>query len=195
MPLNQPIMRVVAGPPGSGKSTAFPVAEADLAYFEADQRAAQLNGGSFQSIPLHIRDHVNRELELFIETHIRDRKSMTFETTLRSEITFHQARRARLNGFALAMTYVALSSVNLHVERVAIRVDRGGHSTAVKMIEETYSASLVNLRRALQEFDDVAVYDNSGAKPELFLTCNKGKIQLIREGTPNWVLKAAMGLF
>jgi predicted ABC-type ATPase len=42
----QPTMIVVAGPPGGGKSTAFPVASFDVAFFNADDRAAALNGGS-----------------------------------------------------------------------------------------------------------------------------------------------------
>jgi dephospho-CoA kinase len=43
-------MIVVAGPPGSGKSTAFPVAETGVDYFNIDDRAAALNDGSYQNI-------------------------------------------------------------------------------------------------------------------------------------------------
>ncbi len=187
-------MRVVAGPPGSGKSTAFPVNELGFDAFEADERAAELNGGSFHSIPVQTRERVNREMGMFIEEHIKTGRSMVFETTLRSGITFDQAKRARLKGFSLTMTYVALSSVELHVERVAIRVDSGGHSTPISDIKDTYAASLANLRRALLEFDDVAVYDNSGLKPELFLVCRQGKIHFLRIDAPVWVREAAQGI-
>jgi len=40
-------MIVVAGPPGSGKSTAFPVSSFGVAFFNADDRAATLNGESY----------------------------------------------------------------------------------------------------------------------------------------------------
>jgi hypothetical protein len=39
-------MIVVAGPPGGGKSSAFPVSSFGVAYFNADDRAAELNRGS-----------------------------------------------------------------------------------------------------------------------------------------------------
>ncbi len=36
----RPVMVVIAGPPGSGKSTAFPVRESGVDYFNADDVAA-----------------------------------------------------------------------------------------------------------------------------------------------------------
>ena len=56
-----PTMTVVAGPPGSGKSTAFPVSGFGAASFNADDRAAVLNGGSYTGISKQIREQVNRE--------------------------------------------------------------------------------------------------------------------------------------
>ena len=58
-------MVVIAGPPGSGKSSIFPVSTFGLAYFNADDRAAQLNGGSYLGIPKDTRQAVNREFEKF----------------------------------------------------------------------------------------------------------------------------------
>jgi dephospho-CoA kinase len=48
-------MIVVAGPPGSGKSSVFPVAQTGVDHFNIDDRAAQLNGGSYRNIPPEIR--------------------------------------------------------------------------------------------------------------------------------------------
>jgi len=68
-------MIVVAGPPGSGKSSVFPVAQTGVDYFNIDDRAAELNGGSFRHISPEIRAQANRECEAFIEAHIRGLKS------------------------------------------------------------------------------------------------------------------------
>jgi hypothetical protein len=62
-----PRMIVVAGAPGSGKSSAFPVSSFGAAYFKADDRAAALNGGYYFGIPNTIRHSVNREFEAFVE--------------------------------------------------------------------------------------------------------------------------------
>ena len=81
-------MIVVAGPPGIGKSSLFPVSETGLDSFNADDRAAELNGGSYQSIAPEMRTQAGRQLEQFIAAHIHDGRSFAYETTLRTDITF-----------------------------------------------------------------------------------------------------------
>ena len=116
-----PRMIVVAGPPGSGKSSAFPVSAFGVAFFNADDRAAELNGGSYHGISSKIRQTVNREFETFIQTQIDSGRSFAIETTLRSTVTFEQARRARAAGFVIEMRYLALRDFALHLERIDAR--------------------------------------------------------------------------
>ena len=59
-------MVVVAGPPGSGKSSIFLVASFSIPYFNADDRAAELNGGSYGGILKTIRAIANRDFEAFV---------------------------------------------------------------------------------------------------------------------------------
>jgi predicted ABC-type ATPase len=89
-------MIVVAGPPGSGKSSLFPVSETGLDFFNADDRAAELNGGFYRNISPDLRIQAGKELELFIADHVHDRRSFAYETTLRTDITFgRRVRRAQ----------------------------------------------------------------------------------------------------
>src|SRR5438552_602760 len=120
-----PRMIVVAGPPGGGKSSAFPLAILGARFFNADDRAAALNGGSYLGIPKHIRETVNREFEAFVSACISQRKSFAIETTLRSAITFDQAQRARASGFEIEMRYLALVSFAMHLDRIKQRADAG----------------------------------------------------------------------
>lgn len=90
-----PRMIVVAGAPGSGKSSIFPVSSFAVPYFNADDRAAELNVGSYIGIPKHIRVIVNREFEAFVLDCIDRRTSFAIETTLRSAVTFEQAALAK----------------------------------------------------------------------------------------------------
>ncbi|HBY63912.1 MAG TPA: hypothetical protein DEH78_29145 [Solibacterales bacterium] len=48
-------MIVIAGPPGSGKSTLFPVSTFGVDFFNADDRGAELNGGSYVGIAPEIK--------------------------------------------------------------------------------------------------------------------------------------------
>lgn len=49
--MTQPEMLIVAGPPGAGKSSVFPLPHIADRVFNADDRAAQLNGGSYGKSP------------------------------------------------------------------------------------------------------------------------------------------------
>ncbi len=182
-------MIVIAGPPGSGKSTTFPVSGFGLDYFNADDRAAELNGGSYLAIPLSVRQQVNREFESFILGHIRSRKSLAFETTLRSPVTFEQAEIAREEGFTVEMRYLALESFDLHLENIKVRADKGGHSAPEPVLRAIYDASLKNLPRAIRELDAVFVYDNSqwGTPPVLLLHTIHGGIVSRSDPPPEWL--------
>ena len=123
-----PKMIEVAGPPGSGKSTLYPVSSFGIACFNADDRAAELNGGSYAGISNEVRKAINREFEAFILGSIGRRIDFAIETTLRSDITFEQARLARQAGFVVEMRYVALRGFEMHLDRVKTRAHAGGHS-------------------------------------------------------------------
>src|SRR5271165_500105 len=155
-------MFIVAGPPGGGKSKAFPVSGFGVDFFNADDQAAVLNGGSYLDIPREIRNRVNLMFEAFVLDHIRRQASCAFETTLRSSITFEQSAMAKRAGFRTEMRYLALRDFSVHLERVEMRADSGGHSAPEPLLRSIYEASLDNLPRAIREMDVVYVYDNSG---------------------------------
>jgi hypothetical protein len=66
-----PRMFIAAGPPGGGKSSLFVLARFAEHAFNADDRAAELNGGSYENIPTSVRAAVNREFEQFVRANIR----------------------------------------------------------------------------------------------------------------------------
>jgi predicted ABC-type ATPase len=188
-------MIVVAGPPGSGKSTLYPVSSFGVSCFNADDRAAELNGGSYVGISNEIRKVVNREFEAFVMSSIEKRDSFAIETTLRSAITFEQARIAKQAGFVIEMRYLALRDFASHVERVKARADASGHSASETMLRRIYEVSLRNLPRAILEMDILWVYDNSpfDASHPLVLEARNGEICFLADDAPNW-LTAALGL-
>jgi predicted ABC-type ATPase len=185
----RPKMIVVAGPPGSGKSVAFPVDSFGVDSFNADDRSAQLNNGSYQGIPLEIRAIVNKEFEAFVEDHIRNHKSFAIETTLRSDITFRQAGQARAEGFEIQMRYIALNGFAQNLKRVIARAFAGGHSAPADQLQKIHEASLRNLPKAIREMDRVQVYDNSAPdrRPKRVLSAQSGKVTYLHPSPPEWL--------
>ena len=57
--------------------------------------------------------------------------------------------------------------MNLAVERVAIRVSKGGHSIPKDVIERRYYKGLQNFSRYASVSDAWYIYDNSGGEYEL----------------------------
>lgn len=126
---------------------------------------------------------------------IEDRVSFAIETTLRSDITFVQARLARLAGYMVEMRYLALRDFRTHLERVKARADAGGHSASESTLRRIYDASLANLRRAVDEMDVVWVYDNTNldVSHPLVLEARNGEIHFLCDNPPRW-LRAALGV-
>jgi predicted ABC-type ATPase len=189
-------MFIVAGPPGAGKSSLFPLSKFAERVFNADDRAAQLNAGSYESIPLSVRTIVNREFEEFVHGNIRADTSFALETTLRSKITFEQAKVAKANGFQVAMRYIALDTVEHHIERVIRRASRGGHSASDATLRRIHASSLANLPLALRPEESgiefIRVFDNSRfqSPPALVLEGRRGKIVRVATDFPGWLQRA-----
>ncbi len=74
---------------------------------------------------------------------------------------------ARAGGAGIFVWYVGLKSPQLHIERVAARVNRGGHSIPEETIRRRYERSRLNLIQLLPSLTALRVYDNSDdAEPE-----------------------------
>ena len=121
--------------------------------------------------------------------HIERRSSCAFETTLRSAVTFEQAALARRAGFVTEMRYIGLPNFEMHLERVKMRADRGGHSAPEPVLRGIYESSMANLRRAMREMDLLYVYENGvwGETPEILLQAEHGEIVFQAERMPQWL--------
>ena len=191
-----PIMYVVAGPSGSGKTSAFPGDSFGCDYFNADDYAAQLNGGSYVGIPKSIRAIVGPMCEKFIQDHIAAGKDFATETTLRSTIVFDQMKQAHEAGFNVEFNYVCVDSISKSIGRVANRADLGGHSGSEDTVRKIRSSSLGNLPRVFDELgktiDLFELNDNSvfGVPPRLIASFLGREITFLASELPAWMDEA-----
>jgi predicted ABC-type ATPase len=191
-----PIMYVVAGPPGSGKTSAFPGSQFDCDYFNADDYAAMLNSGSYVGIPRSIRKEVGPVYEKFIQDHITAGRDFATETTLRSTIVFDQIEQAHSVGFEVRFTYVCVDRLDKSIDRVAGRATLGGHSASEDTVRDIRSKSLANLQCTFDELgktiDLFDLYDNSafGMPPKRIASFLGREITFLAPELPAWTDEA-----
>jgi predicted ABC-type ATPase len=186
-------MVVVAGPPGSGKTTSFPVGALGIDAFSIDDRCAEIVG-SYQAIPRPIRLAVANQCTRFIDEHIATRCSFAVETTLRTTAPIEQARRARSAGFLTQMLFVATDSADISVRRVRQRALSGGHGASEEQIRSAYVASLENLAAASRAFELCSLYDATADWQPVrrVATVSAGRVEVC-EPVPDWVRRSLSG--
>jgi predicted ABC-type ATPase len=94
---------------------------------------------------------------------------------------------AKARSFEIRLIYVLLRSAELNIERVKMRVAKGGHDVPKGKIIERRERSLAQLPWFLDQADQAWLYDNSDASPRLMGTKNKGVIELDRAALPEIV--------
>jgi predicted ABC-type ATPase len=189
----RPRMLVVAGPPGSGKTTYFPVNAFGVDSFNIDDRCAQIQG-SYRAISREVRRAVAKECEQFVRRHIEQGLSFAVETTLRTTAAIEQAGLARKHGFATQLRFVATDSITENVSRVLQRAQGGGHGASEHDIRAIHEASIANLQQAVAAFERARVYDSTAAwtPPRLVATARDGRV--VRSGiSPAWLDRALAG--
>lgn len=186
-------MVVVAGPPGSGKTSAFPVTALGLDAFNIDDRCAQLLG-SYRAIPRDIRQAVAAECEHFVLEHIHADRDFAVETTLRTMAAIIQAQQARARGFSTELVFIATDSVAENFRRVLQRAQGGGHGASERDVRAIYEASIANLGKAIAVFEHVEVYDSTPpwSAPRLMAIAQDG--HLVRYGSSTaWLERGLLG--
>ena len=158
---------IIAGPNGAGKTTFanefLPELGVD-SFINADLIAEELAGPNQDKVAFTAA----RKMLERIDEHVSERKSFVIESTLSGRIYANKIREWQNLGYTVTLIFLALHDVGLAIERVAERVKQGGHDVPDAIIRRRYAKGLSNfdsIYRAL--VDEWAVYDNSGAQPEL----------------------------
>lgn len=210
MPAPRPLIYVLAGVNGAGKSSVggHALAQAGMTWFNPDSFTRQLMAATGSQLAdanaAAWQDGLRR-----LEAAIANGANYAFETTLGGNTISGKLREAART-HDVAMWFCGLDSPEHHIARVRLRVSRGGHDIPEAKIRERCVSSLHNLIGLLPLLAQLQVYDNSidaapGAPvpdPRLLLQMEAGSITWPRDTatlgqTPDWakpVLEAALRL-
>ncbi len=164
---------IIAGPNGAGKTTfaqEFLPAEAGLPLFvNADLIAAGLS--PFAPAGAAIR--AGRVMLAEIDSHAASGRSFAFETTLSGHTYLLRIDRWRVDGYTVKLVFLALSSPEEAIARVATRVRHGGHDVPSDVIRRRFASGMRNFLNVYRHRVDLwQWFDNSD-----------GPAMLIEEGS------------
>jgi predicted ABC-type ATPase len=182
--LKRPTLSVIAGPNGSGKSTLTSSIwfEGNANLIDPDTLARSIDPVR----PARAAIPAARQTILRCRALLASRVSFALETTLAGHGAITIMREARKAGYRIVLVYVALKDPELHIERVRLRVSRGGHDIPDVDIRRRYARSLIRAPEALGLADEAVVLDNSGLHPVRMLLFKNGAVVWRAELLPEW---------
>lgn len=156
-----PRVVVFAGPNGAGKSTH---ADAILAtirietFVNADFIAKGLSGRNTHAVAFEAGRIMLRRLRQLAAAE----EDFAFETTLSSRTFAFFLRKLKAQGYRVAIYYFSLSSPQLAVRRVKLRVALGGHDVRPDVIRRRFARSVDNFFTLYAPLaDEWTLFDNS----------------------------------
>lgn len=169
----RPRLWIVAGPNGCGKSTAY--SRSDIAEFDGSvwiinpdlltarlvaEEALPTSGANLQAVV-----RIEKWLQASIDVH----QTIGVETVLSTPKYRPMVERAKELGFEIRLIYVIVDSVETQIERVRLRVLKGGHDVPNDRIVARRARSLEQLSWFFDQADYALIYDNSSAQPRVMV--------------------------
>jgi len=133
-------------------------------FVNADDIARGLSGFH----PENVAFQAGRLMLARLNELVRQRADFAFETTLASRTFAPWLRLRQGEGYEFHLLYVWLPSVDLAIERVALRVRAGGHDVPSKDIRRRYERSRNNFFEIYMSLANTwEVYDTASIDPKL----------------------------
>lgn len=181
----------MAGPNGSGKSSTYQTLE-----FESTARSIWIINPDLLTVRIQQVEGLElraanleavQRIEAWLEVSIRAHQTIGVETVLSTEKYRRLVLAAKAFQFTVQLTYVILDSPKRNIDRVRLRVKKGGHAVPEDKIVERYARSLAQMPWFLDQADEAWLYDNSGTTPRLIGHKHEGVITLEPDALPQIV--------
>ena len=157
---------ILAGPNGAGKTTFanefLPVEAECLNFINADLIAQGIS--PFQPEKKAIES--GRLMIKQIDTCVRKNESFAFETTLSGKGYIKKITNWKSKRYEIIIYFLTIPSVEFAIERVKLRVARGGHNIPEQVIRRRFDRSLLNFNIFYKPLaDSWIIFDTSGNLP------------------------------
>ena len=188
---HKPVLIVIAGPNGSGKTTItsriLKHEWLEGAIYINPDIVAQEKFGDWNSQEAVLKSI--KYCESLREDCLQKKQSLIFETVLSAEDKIDFIKRAKEAGFFIRLFFVSTEHPSVNASRIARRVMKGGHDVPISKVISRYYKSIVNCMRASKYADRTYVYDNTeeNCEAKILFRMTNGKIaKQYREELPQW---------
>ena len=171
--MQHPNLYIIAGPNGAGKTTAsytlLPEMLGCVNFVNADEIARGLSPFSPDTVDVQAA----RIMLYRIDELLSQKADFGIETTLATRSYVQLVRRAQALGYKVHLLFFCLETPEQAIQRVAQRVNNGGHGIPEDVIRRRFKRGIDNLVHLyLPICDSVTIWDNT-----------KGEAQLIAKQT------------
>lgn len=159
---------IISGCNGAGKTTASLTILPEILDCKEFVNADNIAFGLSPFQPEKVAFEAGRIMLDRIDTLLKGNENFAFETTLSTKSYKHRLLEAKENGYTIKLLFFWLPSIEMAINRVAIRVLEGGHNIPTDVIARRYSRGIINLFKIyIPLCDEWAVFDNSYETPQL----------------------------
>ncbi len=189
--MNKPVLIVIAGPNGSGKTSTTRM----VIKYEWSQQCVYINPDEIAQTKFGDWNDTNAirqavaYCEQWREQLLSEHQNFIFETVLSSERKVDFLKRAKEAGFFIRMFFICTESPTINAARIANRVMEGGHDVPIQKVISRYEKAIINAIRVSQFADRAYFYDNSidNQNAQLLFRTRDGKLaKQYVETFPQW---------
>ena len=174
---------LIAGVNGAGKSTLYQTLDSlkDIKRVNIDEIVRE--NGNWRN-PADVMTAGKQAIRV-IKDYFDKGISFNQETTLCGNSILKNIDTALNEGYVVEFHYVGVDSVDIAKQRIAYRVEHGGHGIPDKDVERRYTESFINLKKVIGKCDMAIMYDNTNVFNR-FAVYEKGRIVELSNNVPKW---------
>jgi len=177
---------IIVGPNGSGKSTLASQLVLPDPFINADMYA--------KSQFLHIAceqekaQRASFAVAQKIKECLKKNNSFSFESVFALDKIPEFLLAAKKNGYLITVHFVALDTVSINIDRVALRTSQGGHNIPTDLIISRHKKVLALLPNLINFADKAILYDNTSKQSTPFLLKENNQIKILND-IPHWAIE------
>jgi predicted ABC-type ATPase len=137
--------------------------------------------------------NISNETAAFLTDYFRywllqNNVSFTTETVLSHPSKLELVKAANKKQYKTYLYFIATGSPEINIGRIKGRVYKGGHPVGREKVIGRYEKSITLLKKSINIFDRVFIFDNSGVYIELIASYANSKLEYIyTEKIPDWL--------